>query len=197
VLLCEILADKNSDLSDQWENSVSAIKSDLERGQKILDFFAVRLSSNDRSMIVRSEKLSSHILGLSEFVRVARHIMASLYDILCLEVSGGESDSACLEYNKGKFMNTMKCIEMAWHDVSSKALDLGILTDVPALESVDDIRARYLNSESSLDELCRFTLQPLSKGDQRTRSSVTMNGKQYMACSANFMANRLSRQATF
>lgn len=194
VLLCEIVAVKIPGLPEKWENAISTIKSDVERGQKILDFFAEKLSPNDKSIMLRSDKLSNHFLGLAECVRLARYIKASLSEMLCLEVKSVQGPTFS-EYSKSKFMASFESIDNAWSVILLKALDLGILDEAPQLASVDDIRVRCANIEHS--DLCQFTLQPLSDQNQGTSSTVTWNGKQYMACAANFLANRLSNQATF
>ena len=192
VILCEILTHEGSDLSRQWENAVTSIIIDLERGNEILDVFASKLSSDDRSIILKSDKLSNYILGLSEFVRVARYIMASMKDILCLAFNNRPS-SAVSEYNKGKFMTNFTSIDNVWHNLSSKALDLGILSDLPSLPSVDEIRTRYLNADlGGKEKLCQWTLQPLNECDKWTSSVVTMGSKQYMTCAANLLTNRLA-----
>ena len=178
----------------QWENSISAIKCDLERGLKILDEFATKLSSSDRSIIIQSDKLSSHFLGLAEFVRIARYIMASLQDVLCLGITDTRGSSQ-LEYSNSKFATDFASIENFWLDISTKALDFGILLEAPLLERVDQIRTRYLNEFSQEDALCQLTLQPLI-GCQGTTSVVTVKGKKFMACAANFLSNRLSQLAT-
>ena len=193
-MLCGILSREESGLSKQWENSISAIKCDLERGLKILDFFASKLSSSDRSIILQSDKLSNHILGLAEFVRIARYIMASLQDVLCLGITDTLVSSQ-LEYSKSKFITDFASIEKLWLDLSTKSLDLGVLLEAPAVDRVDQIRARYLNEFSQGDQLCELTLQPL-RGCQGTSSVVTMEGKKFMACAANFLSNRLSQLAT-
>eukprot|EP00804_Cyclotella_cryptica_P010594 CCRYP_015171-RB/>CCRYP_015171-RB protein AED:0.01 eAED:0.01 QI:558/1/1/1/1/1/3/180/1682 len=195
VEVCEILSDTNSDVSQQWENTMSCVKTDLERGRKILEFFSDRLTPADRSILLRSEKLRNHVLGLAEFVRISRSITASVQDIFCLEINGGFHESSS-DWNKGKFIMNTSFIEEAWGDVCSKALDMGILSETPQLESIDEIRSRYLCIENGeLGELCQLTLQPLYNDgkNQGTRSTVKWKGKKYMSCAANFLANRLSQ----
>ena len=186
-MLCEILVEDESALCKKWETVISTINGDLERGQKILDFFATKLSSNDRSIILQSIKLSNHFLGLSEFVRITRYIMATLHDLLCLE-----TDGTLPTYHKSIFITHIEAIDKSWSAISMKALDLGILSEAPLLKSVQEIRMRYLNCESTEQyELCQLTLQPLLSGEnQGTSSTVTKDGKQYMACAANFLAHR-------
>ena len=190
ILLCEVLVEHESALCKNWENAITTIKSDLERGQKILDFFATKLSSNDKSIILQSHKLSNHFLGLAEFVRITRYMMATLHDLLCLEIDG-----TLPEYRHNSMFTThISAIDKLWSVISPKALDLGILTEAPLLKSVQEIRMLYLNPESTEKyELCQLTLQPLLSDENRgTCSTVTKNGKQFMACAANFLAHRLS-----
>lgn len=186
----------NPDLSQQWESVISSVKSDLERARKILDFFSDRLSSEDRSIILRSKKLSIHVLGLAEFVGVSRYITSSLYDILCLDINGGV-DNLPQEWKESKLIANLTAIDEVWLDVYSVAIELGIIPETPRLESTDEIRARCLQCHAV--ELCHLTLQPISRSaqNQGTRSYVTWKGNHYMAASANFLANRLSQQGSF
>lgn len=190
------MSDGNSDLSQQWERAISSVKLDVERGKKILDFFSGKLTPDDRTIIVRSEKLRTYILGLAEFVRISRSIMASIHDILCLEISHGLHESSS-NWNTDKLITSSLLIEEAYDDICSKALDFGVLSERPQLESIEEIRSHYLNFETDeTDELCQLTLQPLEMHfeEQGTRSAVMLNGKQYLVCAANFLANRLSQQ---
>ena len=197
VTVCELLSDVNSDLSQQWENVISSVKIDLERGEKILDIFSGCLTPADRSIILQSEKLRVYILGLGEFVRISRSIMASMRDILCLDINSEVLESSS-DWTKGKFFTNTLCIEEAWGNICSKALDLGVLSETPQLESIDEIRSHYLNLASGeQDDLCQLTLQPLNNDgkSQGTKSTVKWDGKQYMSCAANFLANRLPQLA--
>lgn len=189
------MSDANSDLSQQWERAISSIKLDVERGKKILDFFSRRLTPDDRTIIVRSEKLRTYILGLAEFVRISRSIMASIHDILCLEISRGLHESSS-NWNTDKLITSALLIEEAWDHICSKALDFGVFSERPQLESIEEIRSHYLNVETGETyELCQLTLQPLEMGEEQgTRSAVMLNGKQYLVCAANFLANGLSQQ---
>ena len=191
------MSDANSDLSQQWESAIASVKLDMERGRKILDFFSDKLTPADRSIILRSDKLRAYILGLAEFVRISRSITASILDILCLEINRGLHESSS-SWNTGKLIKSALLIEEAWDDICSKALDVRVFPETPQLESIEEIRSHYLNIETGeTDDLCQLTLQPLKMhGEgQGPRSAVKWNGKQYLECAANFLANRLSQQA--
>jgi hypothetical protein len=163
-MLCELLTDRA--LLEQWENTIACIKNDLERGQKILDFFDSKLSPSDKAAILLSDKLSNHVLGLAEFVRIARHIEATLCDVFCLEISSG-SDESLSGYCD--LFTSLISINKVWCNISARALDYYILDEIPPLPSIDEIRSRYLKTESSEQlELCQLTLQPLFNGNQGT-----------------------------
>eukprot|EP00970_Alexandrium_tamarense_P014555 scaffold4186_cov103-Alexandrium_tamarense.AAC.16 len=195
VILCERLAAKNSSLNDQWKTLITNVKSDLERGIKILDF-AANLTVEDRSIVVKTAKLLNHFSGLAEFVRIVRSIAATIGDVLCLDESIELQRASLLDWNNNAIVSGAVVIEELWSEIRSKAADLVIL---PQLESVAEIRARVLTHVGN--DMCQLTLQPLSSeksGESTSTSSpVQWNGMKYMACSANFWANNISPKSPY
>jgi len=181
-----------------WKNVIiSTVESDLQRGNRILDYVSNSLSSADRAFIIKSRKLRDHICALAEFVRVVRSITATIGELLCVDKKVDVQESTLPQWNDNAIIADAIVIEYLWSEIISKAVALGIVSYVPQLESVVEIRARALSfyNAREKDEFCQLTLQPLVGGTSCTRSPVVWNGKKYMACAANFCANRVPEHA--
>jgi hypothetical protein len=189
----ELIGDEYTKRLERWASIVSTVKSDVERGQKIMDYISKALPASDRAIILKSSKLRNHILGLAEFVRIVRCIAATIADVFCLRENIDLNPSHLPEWNDNPIIADAIAIETLWSEISSRAIDLDILSHhPPQLESVSDIRS--IASVSNVTQkagLCHLTLQPFAQ-KTCTQSAVDWNGNKYMACAANLLVHRMS-----
>jgi len=127
---------------------------------------------------------------------VVRCISATIGDLLCVDKNIELEESNFSQWKDNSITADAIVIEYLWSQLRSTGAALGMCT--PLLESVVEIRARgnlnvnALNNEVS--SLCQLTLRPL-EGGTGTQSRVVWNDKVYMACAANFCANRVPEHA--
>ena len=169
-----------------WKEICDAVECDMQRGIRILDYISTQLSRTDQSLVVKSDKISSHILALAEFLRIIRSIAASIGDLLGVDKSAVLQESTLSEWHLDDIIVSAAVVENLYTTLISKAVSMGILSEPPALPSVTEIR----KSNGSRTTFCHLTLQAVTE-DKSTRSVVLWKDKHYMACSANFCANRL------
>ena len=178
---------------ERWAGIVSTVKSDVERGHKIIEYISKTLPSSDRAIIFKSSKLHSHILGLVEFVRVLRCIAATIADVFCLRDNIDLQASHLPEWNDNPIIADAIAVETLWSEISSRVIELDILPCPPQLETVAEIRARAnVSNVRQKNDLCHLTLQPFVVDKKCTQSSVDWNGNKYMACAANLLLHRMS-----
>jgi hypothetical protein len=189
----ELIGDEYTKRLERWASIVSTVKSDVERGQKIMDYISKALPASDRAIIVKSSKLRNHILGLAEFVRIVRCIAVTIADVFCLRENIDLKPSHLPEWNNNPIIADAIAIETLWSEISSRVFDLDILSrHPPQLESVFDIRSvASVSNVTQKADLCHLTLQPFAQ-KTCTQSAVDWNGNKYMACAANFLVNRMS-----
>ena len=180
-----------------WKDFVlRAVECDLQKGIETMDDLSNNLSSTDRTCIIKSRKFQDYIFGLAEFVRVVRCISATIGDLLCVDKNIELEESNFSQWKDNSITADAIVIDYLWSQLRSTGAALGMCT--PLLESVMEIRARgnlnvnALNNEVS--SLCQLTLRPL-EGGTGTQSRVVWNDKVYMACAANFCANRVPEHA--
>jgi hypothetical protein len=143
-----------------------------------------------------SDSLQVFVLGLGEYVRVARSITATVGDLLGLEMS--------VEFDRRRWSSSWSSlsllepaveIEESWSTIQKLACELGCVVGENELrvESVAEIRSQCLALGGDT-ELCRLTLQRLAQNDTQgsTKTKVQWDNKVFMACAANFYANRVS-----
>jgi hypothetical protein len=189
----ELIGDEYTKRLERWASIVSTVKSDVERGQKIMDYISKALPASDRAIILKSSKLRNHILGLAEFVRIVRCIAATIADVFCLRENIDLKPSHLPEWNNNPIIANAIAIETLWSEISSGAIDLDILSHhPPQLESVCDIRSiASVSNVTQKADLCHLTLQPFAQ-KTCTQSAVDWNGNKHMACAANFLVHRMS-----
>lgn len=189
-LLRKQFGDKYKHLPQVYPLIIGAVEKDLQMGKKVMHYVSSTLSPRDRAVIIKSEKMRNHILGLSEFVRIVRSITATIGDLLGVDKDIDVQESTLSSWNNHAIIADVIVIEYMWSEIISMAVDMGIFTQQPYLESVQEIRSR--GSPESQSKKCQLTLQPFeNNGSPNTRSPVVWNGKEYMACVANFCANRM------
>ena len=189
------LGDEFSKLAAEWNNVISAMEHDMRRGNKILDYILNNLSSRDRACIKKSRKIRDHILSLGEMVRLVRYITATIGELLCVDKNIEVQESTLSQWDDNAVIADAVVIDYIWSEIAVKAARMDI--ELPKLESVVEIRsAGALPFDShQRGHFCELTLWPLTlKEDVSTVSPVSWNGKRYMACAANFCANRLPVQ---
>jgi len=190
-ILCRNVGDEFVNLPGVYSLIIGAVENDLRRGIKIADYLDKKLSSNDRAIVVKSRKLCDHISGLAEYVRIVRSIAATIGELLGVNKNIDVKESTLIEWNDNSIIAEVIVVDYLWSELISKAVTLGIVSQAPKLESIVEIRARALSFDAyQNDNFCHLTLQPLEEGTS-TRSPVVWNGKNYMACAANFCANRM------
>jgi len=180
-------------LSD-WKNVIiSSVESDLQRGNRIMDYLANNIPSTDRACIIKSPKLRNHVYGLAEFVRVVRSIASTIGELLNVDKDVDVQESTLNQWNNNAIIADAVVIEHLWAEICSKAVALGIISQAPRLETVVEIRSTWslpFNDFYEKEKCCQLTLQPFEEGSC-TKSPVVWNGKKYMACAANYCANRV------
>jgi len=190
------LGDEYGKLPGMYSSIITAVENDLQRGNKIMDYVSNTLSSKDKAFIIKSRKLRDHISGLAEFVRIVRSITATIGELLGVNKNIDVQESTLTQWNDNAIIADVIVVEYLWSEIISKAVALGIVSQAPQLESVVEIRARgdlsFDDARRQKDDFCQLTLQPLLEEEtSSTRSPVVWNGKKYMACAANFCANRV------
>jgi len=134
--------------------------------------------------------LSVMAQGLAEYMRVTRSIVASIGDVLLLDESAMFTIDtwASTWCSLVILKKALKC-EKRWKEILNqmKKTPLGAVK----IASVEEIRSDAGNRGDTSAALCHLTLQPLlEKNKANTRAEVSLQGKCFMACSANFLANR-------
>jgi len=171
-----------------WKEISATVESDMRRGIRILDYMSTKLSRADQSLIVKSDKISIHILGLVEFLRVIRSIAASIGDLLGVDKSAMLQESNLSEWHFEDLIVNAAVVENLYTNLISRAVSIGILSEPPSLPSVAEIRKS--NGSGTTFTFCHLTLQAISE-DESTKSVVIWKDRPFMACSANFCSNRL------
>jgi len=188
----ELIGSEYTNLMEHLASIVSTVKSDVERGQKIIEYISKTLPSSDRAIIFKSSKLQNHVLGLAEFVRVVRCIAATIADVFCLSDNIDLQASHLPEWNDNPIIADAITIETLWSEINSRVIELGVLPRPPQLETVVEIRGRAnIATVQQKTDLCHLTLQPFVD-KPCTQSSVDWNGHKYMACAANLLLHRMS-----
>ena len=188
LLLLQLLTKGHSKLgSAYWDQCLSVIKDELELGKSIVSE-ATRLPQKDHEAIYQS--MQTFLAGLTEYIRVTRSIVATIGDLLMLDASALLTiDTLASTWCSLSILEKALHIEDLWKGIQKEVASFfpGLLGGVDSLE---DVRTEVHDALSS-DEVCALTLQPLSeKAQSTTKATVTWHGKRFMACSANFLANR-------
>jgi len=178
-------------LAIDWQRIITSTEKDLQRGNKIMEYISNSLSSKDRLYIIKSRKLREYFSSLVECVRLVRLITATIGDLLCIDKDVEVQESTLSQWNNNAIVANAIIIEYLWIEIAAKAVENDIV--LPKLESVVEIRSRsgHPLDEHQANRLCQLTLQvPVKEEGTCTKSSVMWNRKRYMACAANFCANR-------
>jgi len=177
-------------LAKDWQCIITSTEKDLQQGNKIMEYISSSLSSKDRLHIIKSRKLRDYLSSIGECVRLVRLITATIGDLLCINKVIEVHESTLSQWNNNAIVANAIVIEYLWIEIAAKAMENNIV--LPKLQSIVEIRSRSSTLDSrQVNHLCQLTLQvPVEEEGTSTQSSVMWNGKRYMACAANFCANR-------
>jgi hypothetical protein len=174
-----------------WEQSFTIVKNELKTAVLLLEE-ALSVPSDEKHLT--KSALQIFVNGLAEYVRVVRSIVATVGDLLMLDPSAFFTvDTFSSSWQSVPLLHDALEIERLWKGIERFCESLGL---VPRkIESLVTIRT-IGEQRVEADGLCHFTLQPLSERDEDTKSTITWNGRIYMACSANFLANKCAFYST-
>lgn len=162
-----------------WERIINVVRDELATGTFLIE--EARILSNEKAVLAA---LGTLVAGLGEYVRVVRSIVATLGDLLGVDVN---VDPTRWSKEMTVLQSAMQ-VEELW--TSAEHATKGLKLAVPPLESVVEIRTKCL-CYFFQDNLCQLTLQPLFTNGT-TQSPVEWEGKVFMACAANLWSNRVS-----
>ncbi len=150
--------------------------------------------------------LTAFLAGLAECMRVVRSIVATVGDVLLLDESAMLTiDTWASSWCSLSILEKALEAERKWRDIqralvppappSSNAAPPAWphLPAAPPAVSLQEIRSRTNGDVGRVsNKICQLTLQPLWEQEDggTTRAEVTWQGRPFMACSANFLANR-------
>ncbi|CAJ1958956.1 unnamed protein product [Cylindrotheca closterium] len=189
---------RNSKLPLYWEQLFLVVKEELQFGKQLLmEASSKKLSKAEHEKI--QQRLVIMISGFCEYLRVVRSIVGTIGDLLLLDVSALLTiDTYASTWCSLDILKIPVEIEQLWKDIEKAAAGLSIRTlqskqqDDTSM-SLTSIRRKSTERAATTSEqqLCELTLVPLSKQDRDTTCSiVSWQGKGFMACSANILANR-------
>jgi hypothetical protein len=185
----EILTKSDSKLASYWEQLFTVVKDELVNGRRILSE-AKMLSPDDLKSV--KKPLQTMISGFAEYLRVIRSIVASIGDMLMLDDSALLTiDTWASTWCSLAILEKPVAIEQLWKELEKEAVALSqLFAKANDTTSLKMIRRRVFDRSPSR-KLCQLTLVPLSKQDKGTTTGVvSWQGKDFMACSANILANR-------
>jgi hypothetical protein len=185
----EILTKSDSKLASYWEQLFTVVQDELVNGRRILSE-AKMLSPDDLKSV--KKPLQTMISGFAEYLRVIRSIVASIGDMLMLDDSALLTiDTWASTWCSLAILEKPVEIEQLWKELEKEAVALSqLFAKANDTMSLKMIRRRVFDRSPSR-KLCQLTLVPLSKQDKGTTTGVVFwQGKDFMACSANILANR-------
>ena len=198
-----------------WLKMMQILKEDLSVAQFFFNELLSYKNGNDLTSqefeyLICSEKINTYVEGLQECIRVLRLIIASVGDILCLDLDVDfDATNWRQEWKNLLILEDAIEIEQMWNNIESSMQNIGISYRRKPMMTIPEIRKRALSlmahtveTEEELDvqkltklNLCDLTLQPLDEkfnNNYQSIKSVEWEGKTFFACSANFWANKVS-----
>jgi len=172
-----------------WSQIFDVVVEEILVGRKVLTE-AQKLCTNDLNRV--KKPLQTMIAGLQEYLRIIRSIVATIGDILMLESSAILTiDTWASTWCSLAVLEKPLKIEASWKD-TEKEIDALSRSLSKANNSVSlEMIRRRVSERSSSTKLCQLTLVTLSVQDTGTTTAeVNWQGKDFMACSANFLAHR-------
>jgi hypothetical protein len=174
-----------------WVQIFDVVNEELEQATRLL-VETVPFSSEGWSEI--SAPLSVMVRGLAEYMRVTRSIVASIGDVLLLDESAMLTvDTWTSTWCSLSVLEKALDSEKKWKEIQNQLIrtPLGAVDTVSVEEIRSEANSPYVGTRDSDNAFCHLTLQPLwEKNKAATTDQVSFQGKSFMACSANFLANR-------
>jgi hypothetical protein len=190
VQVLSLLSSSHTKLaSTLWMQVMTVALDELSLGCRLLEE-ASGLTSQERQMA--QQPLEVMVAGMGEYIRATRSIVASVGDMLLLDVSTPFTDVTFdSAWGHIPLLKLALNVEKLWKEILDKSAMLGIAyRNHSNLETLVEIRTKCLGRCPS-STLCHLSLQPLSDGDKETtKAMVEWGGKKFMACSANLLANK-------
>lgn len=181
-----LLTSSHEKAPSHWEKIMSIARDELAMGSFLLD--EAKSLAGEKLVLAA---LGTMVAGLVEYVRVVRSITSTLCDLLGVGVTAEVQELK----DRIELLDSALEVEDLWNNVR-QAASQGLDLDVPPLESIVEIRSKCLQRFAESEHVCQLTLQPLSEDDKETTTSpVDWEGRFFMACAANFWANRVSTSA--
>lgn len=170
------------------------------------------LTSHEFDSLICSKKLNTYVEGLQECIRVLRLMIASVGDIVCLDLDVDfDVTKWRQEWKSMLLLEDANEIEQIWNDIECSLQKIGIPYRKASLMTVPETRKRALSlighaveSHEEFDvqqlsrlNLCNLTLQPLDGTWNKsihndTTKCIEWEGKPFFVCAANFWANKVS-----
>ena len=190
-LMDRLSSSQGEELSLYWVQLLRVVKTELVNGAAILQD-ASTLDPGDLAFILKNLKM--YLCGLKEFVRVSRCIIATVSDLLLLDVFTMLSNEAlALSFQSNNLAVEAYEIEQLWEKIYAydTRLGMGAIESISnRLEDMVEIRSRLF--DNAIDSvLCDFTLQPLPNPIKidSTQNVFTWSDKTYIVCAANLLSN--------
>ena len=199
-VLESLTSTNNSKLaSTLWVQIFDVVNEELEQAKSLLIEATASFPSGSRSSKWGKIQapLSIMVRGLAEYMRVTRSIVASIGDVLLLDESAmltvdTWASTWCSLSVLEKALDCEKNWKAIEHQLSKTPLGAVRTASVEEIRS-DANRLHTTGTKTNNATLCHLTLQPLQqKNKNTTKAEVSFQGKCFMACSANFLANRCS-----
>ena len=185
-------SDRSKLASAYWTAAISTAKDELSLGFSLC-IEAKNLTKKERLAVLPS--LYTYIRGLSEILRVIRMIVATIGDLLMLDATSLFTvDTVASSWCSLAILKEVLEIEDLWKSISDEFSKISMEDKVAKklnIASISDLRELSSVTTASPNQLCQFTLQPISEGCE-TVVAVQWGNRCFMACAANFLANRCS-----
>jgi hypothetical protein len=194
IQIMVLLSSSHSKLaSTYWQQAMTVTRDELSLGCIVMGDAAGFTQSVQDAV---RPKLETYVAGLGEFVRVCRSIVATVGDLLMLHPSSLFTiDTLSSSWCSLNFIQDYIHIENDWKTVEELAAQCGVERKKEfALETLSGIRQS--GTAVADDQLCQFTLQPLTyDGVLVTKSPVVFHNGRHMACAANFVSHKCQSYA--
>ena len=174
-----------------WAQVFDVVNEELEQAKRLL-IETVSFSSEGWSEI--RAPLSVMVRGLAEYMRVTRSIVASIGDVLLLDESAMLTvDTWTSTWCSLSVLEKALDCEKKWKEIQNQLIrtPLGAVDTVSVEKIRSEANSPHAGTRDNANAFCHLTLQPLrEKNKDTTTDQVSFQGNSFMACSANFLANR-------
>ncbi|GAX26955.1 hypothetical protein FisN_9Lh259 [Fistulifera solaris] len=191
IQIMVLLSSSHSKLaSTYWQQAMTVARDEISLGSIVLGDAAGFTKSIQDAV---RPKLETYVAGLGEFVRVCRSIVATVGDLLMLHPSSLFTiDTFSSSWCSLSLLKDYTQIENDWKTVEELAVKCGVERKKEFdLETISAMRLSGTLAAVADDQLCQFTLQPLTyDGVLLTKSPVVFHNGRHMACAANFVSHK-------